>query len=79
MAAMEPKQTVPNTVVDCILESDGTPESKEAERLLREAGISFHVFPPGHTGRNILILQTRFGNLTGIDGVRAYVARFGEQ
>lgn len=81
MTAKTPDLVKPTTrPVDCILVQDETPESDEAERLLREAGIHFSVDPPGTWGKRSLELQTvEFGNLDGIGGVRAYIEQVRSQ
>lgn len=60
----------------CALVKDETPESEEAERLLREAGIPLIVIPPGHWGKRKLELQTEEHGIIrwGIQGVEAYIA-----
>lgn len=80
MTAKTSDPTIPSRPVDCILVKDETPESDEAERLLRDAGIHFYAVPPGHWGKKGgkqgFELQTiEYGNIqTGIQGVRAYLA-----
>jgi hypothetical protein len=65
----------PRRPVGCILVKDETPESDEAERLLREAGLRFSIAPPGVWGKRRLELQTaEYGNIWGLQGVGAYIA-----
>lgn len=73
MATMNP--STHRRPVDCILVKDGTPESEEAERLLREAGTHFGTVPPGVWKKKRLELQTEdFGTLLGLKGVKTYIA-----
>lgn len=74
MTAKAPELSPRRHNIDCILVKDETPESDEAERLLRDAGAHFTVAAPGAWGNRRLELQTEYGNLLGLRGVKAYIA-----